>query len=109
VGKHLRTATVLSALRSAWHRIRANGSVSEARETRIAVEMFERDADRNLHKIQRRLRDRSFEFEPQIGVLKTKTSGGKRGIVMASVHNRVVERALLDHLQSHSNTKFLRL
>lgn len=69
-------------------------------DTRDAVEMFARDTERNLRKIQRRLRDGTFEFEPQTGVLKKKASGGKRGIVMASIHNRVVERAWLDCLQS---------
>lgn len=65
--------------------------------------MFERDTERNLRKIQRRLRDSVFQFDPQKGVLKTKSSGGKRGIVMASVQNRIVERAWLDHLQSKSD------
>lgn len=102
MGKYLKRATELNSLRIAWQRIRANGSMSTAKETRIAVEMFGRDAERNLSRIQRRLRDRKFEFEPQKGILKTKSSGGKRGIVMASVHNRVVERAWLDCLQSQS-------
>jgi RNA-directed DNA polymerase len=65
--------------------------------------MFERDTERNLRKIQRRLRDGAFEFEPQKGVLKRKSSGGVRGIVMASVQNRIVERAWLDQLQSKSD------
>jgi hypothetical protein len=101
VGKYLKKATDKNALRVAWQRIRANGSMSQARETRVAIEMFERDAERSLSKIQRLLRDRKFEFEPQKGVLKTKKSGEKRGIVMASVHNRIVERAWLDCLQSY--------
>src|ERR1700722_16835536 len=90
----------MHSLRAAWQRVRANGLMSELRETRVAVEMFERDAERNLSRIQRLLRDRKFEFEPQKGILKTKKSGGQRGIVMASVENRVVERAWLDCLQS---------
>jgi ribonuclease HI/retron-type reverse transcriptase len=77
--------------------------VSTSQDTRTAIEIFEREAERNLRKIQRLLRDGKFEFEAQHGVLKKKSSGGNRGIVMASVHNRVVERAWLDSLQSHSN------
>jgi ribonuclease HI len=46
------------------------------------------------------LHSSSFEFDPQRGVLKQKAGGtSKRGIVMASVHNRFVERALLDCMQ----------
>jgi ribonuclease HI len=49
--------------------------------------------------MQKRLRAGTFKFDPQKGVLKSKSSGGKRGIVMASVQNRIVERALLERLQ----------
>jgi ribonuclease HI/retron-type reverse transcriptase len=106
MGSLFRRATERSSLKNAWHRIRANGQTSASSETRIAIEMFGRDLDRNINKIQKRLRDETFEFEPQKGVLKNKTSGGKRGIVMASVQNRIVERAWLDCLQS--STDFVR-
>jgi RNA-directed DNA polymerase len=102
MGKLFDSATGQNSLKLAWQRIRANGIVSSAVETRVAVEMFDRDESRNICNIQRRLRASTFEFEPQHGVLKKKSSGGKRGIVMASVHNRVVERAWLDCLQSKS-------
>ncbi|MDP1601653.1 MAG: reverse transcriptase domain-containing protein, partial [Legionella sp.] len=95
-------ATEQSSLRSAWHRIRSNGLTSSSPETRVAIEMFGREESRNIFNMQRRLRDGTFEFEPQKGVLKKKSSGGKRGIVMASVHNRIVERSWLDCLQQKS-------
>jgi hypothetical protein len=95
-------ATQKNALRVAWQKIRSNGILSSASETRVAVEMFGRDTERNISKIQKLLRADKFLFDPQKGVLKKKGSGGKRGIVMASVHNRVVERALLDCLQANS-------
>ena len=99
MGKLFEHCTKQETLHKAWRRIRANGAQSKAEETRSAVEDFDRTANRNIKRIQKRLRDDTFEFDPQKGVLKTKSSGGKRGIVMASVHNRVVERALLDTLQ----------
>jgi retron-type reverse transcriptase len=102
MGKLFHSATEQNSLRFAWQRIRSNGVVSSAVETRIAVEMFDREASRNISKIQKRLRSDTFEFEPQKVVLKKKNSGGSRGIVMASVHNRVVERAWLDYLQNKS-------
>jgi RNA-directed DNA polymerase len=103
MGQLFQKATEKASLRNAWHRIRENGSVSLANETRVAVEMFGRDVDRNIQRIQKRLRDGTFEFDPQKGILKKKTSGGNRGIVMASVQNRIVERAWLDCLQNHSS------
>jgi ribonuclease HI/retron-type reverse transcriptase len=102
MGKLFQSATEQASLKAAWRRIRSNGIFSSASETRIAIEMFDREEGRNIHNIQKRLRSGSFEFEPQKGVLKKKKSGGNRGIVMASVHNRVVERAWLDCLQTKS-------
>jgi RNA-directed DNA polymerase len=88
MGRLFEKATERASLRNAWYRIRANGVDSLASETRVAVEMFGRDVDRNIHKIQKRLREGSFEFDPQKGVLKKKGSGGRRGIVMASVQKQ---------------------
>lgn len=101
MGRLFEKATERGSLRNAWHRIRSNGSSSLSGETRVAIEMFGRDVERNLYKIQKRLREGTFEFEPQKGVLKKKANGKHRGIVMASVQNRIVERAWLDCLQSH--------
>ncbi len=102
MGRLFEKATERISLRSAWYRIRSNGVNSLAGETRVAVEMFGRDVDRNIYKIQKRLREGTFEFDPQKGVLKKKANGGSRGIVMASVQNRIVERAWLDCLQGQS-------
>ncbi|MGH1349563.1 MAG: RNase H family protein [Methyloligellaceae bacterium] len=87
----------------AWRRIRENGYASKLEETRWATEQFDHQATRNIIRIQKRLRDGSFEFDPQYGVTKKKSSGSKRGIVMASVQNRIVERAVLDTLQDRSS------
>lgn len=103
MGSYFRYATEQNTLLAAWRRINANGQTSKAEETRVAVEMFGRDVNKHIFNIQRRLRKKEFIFDAQKGVLKQKSSGGKRGIVMASVHNRVVERALLDALQARSN------
>ncbi|MBJ3762507.1 hypothetical protein ILP92_07095 [Maribius pontilimi] len=99
MGKLFELCRKQESLHKAWRKIRANGARSKAEETRSAIEDFERTANRDILRIQRRLREGTFEFDPQKGVLKSKSSGGKRGIVMASVHNRIVERALLDTLQ----------
>ena len=70
MGKLFIHCTTQDALHKAWRRIRANGARSKAEETRIAVELFDLDANRNIRKIQQRLRDGSFCFDPQKGVLK---------------------------------------
>jgi len=103
MGKLFDRATKQVELYHAWRKIRENGIASDAEETRIAVEIFEKQLNRNIHRIQRRLKSGEFEFEPQTGILKKKSSGGYRGIVLASIHNRVVERAWLDALQAGSS------
>lgn len=103
MGTLFEEATKQPHLLNAWRKIRENGYASSMEETRNAVEQFDRRADLNIKRIQKRLRDGSFEFTPQIGVAKKKSSGnGKRGIVMASIENRIVERALLETLQAKS-------
>lgn len=101
MGKLFDETTTQPNLFQAWRRIRENGYSSSREETRWAAEEFDRHANRNIARLQRSLRDSLFEFDPQYGVTKKKASG-KRGIVMASVRNRIVERALLDTLQSRS-------
>ena len=94
-------STLEASLRAAWSRIRENGLRSQLKETKDAVEIFDQDSETNIRRLQRALRRQTFEFAPQKGVIKAKRSGGQRGIVMAPVRNRIVERAWLDCLQSH--------
>lgn len=106
MGKFFTKATEQKTLFSAWRKIKSNGLRSTSFETRTGIEKFDRDAISNVKKIQRSLRTGKFEFEPQYGATVKKGSGGKRGIVMASVQNRIVERALLETLQEKS--KFIK-
>ena len=48
LGKLFEIASEQNSLHRAWQRIRANGLMSSASETRVAVEMFDRDAQRNI-------------------------------------------------------------
>ena len=102
MGTFFTEATQQGTLASAWRHVRARGLSSNLKQTRDAIELFDRDANTQIRRIQRRLRSNEFEFDPQQGVLKKKESGGFRGIVMASVHNRIVERAILETLQKKS-------
>ena len=100
MGKYFEQVTMQGALKAAWSRIRQNSQASPSFETRSQTAHFDQDVDRNIRWLQSKLHSGRFEFDPQKGVLKQKASGtGKRGIVLASVHNRIVERALLDCLQ----------
>ncbi|WP_417673825.1 RNase H family protein [Roseibium sp.] len=106
MGRLFDEATRQRTLFKAWQKIKSNGRRSSADETREAIEEFDKNTLSNILKIQKQLRSGTFQFDPQHGVTIKKSSGGKRGIVMASVRNRIVERALLDTLQDKS--KFVR-
>lgn len=83
----------------AWRHIRSNGTSSKSQDTRNAIAQFDLDPVRNIRSLQSKLSNDIFAFDHQIGILKDKGKGRKRGIVLASVRNRIVERALLDVLQ----------
>lgn len=102
MGRHLEDATTPKRLEAAWLKIRANGRLSSSEDTRSAIESFSQNAKSNIKTIQSLVRAEKFEFDAQIGVLKRKKGGKNRGIVLASVRNRVVERAFLDYLQDKS-------
>lgn len=99
MGKLLNDATTIAALRKAWRSVRSNGLQSILLETRQAAAEFDKEVDKNLPKIQKELRQGSFKFDPQKAIKKRKKGGSYRGIVMASIRNRIVERALLNCLQ----------
>jgi len=101
MGKLFDKASEQNNLFAAWRHIRSNGISSKSPETRNAVEAFDEDPVRNIRSIQSLLRSGQFEFDYQTGILKAKASGKNRGIVLASVRNRIVERAVLDTLQNN--------
>jgi RNA-directed DNA polymerase len=98
----LRTGVVLN---SAWRRVRENGISSSSRDTRDEILRFDADAPRLLRRIQTDLRRGKFEFDPQIGILKVRRGKRPRPLVLGTVRNRIVQRALLDLLQEQPAVK----
>ncbi|HEX9751361.1 MAG TPA: reverse transcriptase domain-containing protein [candidate division Zixibacteria bacterium] len=91
----------LPLIRSAWHTIYRNGTSPTAGEkTRKEVKEFARESDRHLKRVCRQLREKRFTFRGSYGWLKDKGEGKKRPIVVAQVEERIVQRAILDLLQS---------
>ncbi|WP_437721825.1 reverse transcriptase domain-containing protein [Sorangium sp. So ce861] len=74
-------------------------------ETRDAIEKFYAEEQRNLDRIQKELRARTFKFDPARGIAKKRAGKKPRPIVVASVRNRVVQRAILDLLQDQPSIK----
>lgn len=93
-------------LKSAWREVYSNGSKSDSVDTRREVEKFKEKEDTNLKAIANKLRTRIFQFEPAKAIT-VKKPGKKepRPIVLANVEARIVQRSILDVLQSKTAIK----
>lgn len=69
-------------------------------EFKSQVSQMSEDPIPYIRAIQRRLQKRTFSFGPQKAVLAKKSDGKKRPIVVSPIDNRVVQRAILNVLQS---------
>lgn len=88
-------------LRQAWQQVRSNGLKSTSRDTRASVKEYEKELDRNLDRLSRKLLYEKFVFPPAKAVLQKR----KRPIVIADVESRIVQRRILDILQEHGAIK----
>lgn len=89
-----------SNLRAAWQTIYGNGIRSSSQETKDQIKQFARAAETAIERIQKQLRSGTFKFRPARGItLKKKNGRDKRGIVLFSVEDRIVQRALLNVIQ----------
>jgi retron-type reverse transcriptase len=90
-----------SVLFGAWNSIRRNAETSQVKSTKEEAKVFGQDLLKNIHKLQRRLRE-GYIFEKPYGATPKKGPGkvGNRPIVVAPLHNRIVQRAILDVLQN---------
>lgn len=100
MGKLLNKICKPSILLTAWKKICENAYSSPSVETREAAKEFAANSPKNIKKIQTELKTGSFAFDLQRGITIPKANGKKRGIILSSIRNRVVERAILDVLQS---------
>ena len=96
---------------SAWRHVKRSALSSARKEIRGAASEFEHSHQRHLHRIIAQLREGRFIFDPVIGVLKDakkREAEGKmpRPIAIATLKNRIVQRAILQVLQPRTITRF---
>lgn len=89
---------------SAWRHVKRSALNSSNDEIRGFAAEFEHQHQRHLRRIARQLREETFKFDEAKGVLKDKKKREKVGkdprpIAIASLKNRVVQRAILQVLQ----------
>ena len=80
--------------------VRSNVNASGRNEFKAEVRKISENPIPHLRRIQTRLRKRCFVFDEQHGVPKTMPTGKTRPIVVSPISNRIVQRAILNILQS---------
>lgn len=97
----------IEALEKAWAQIHENGIKSSSRETKASVQQFKLDEHNNLYKIRRELRRGNFTFDgiKGIGAKKAKKKSAPRPIVLSPPAIRIVQRSILDVLQTKTQIK----
>lgn len=85
----------------AWAKVQENGRSSQSADTRREIKAFSEDAYATLRSIQNRLSRKKFEFKPARGAPIHRGAGKRsRPIVIAPIESRIVQRGILDVIQS---------
>ncbi len=87
-------------LRAAWRVVYANGIASENEETKRLVKEFSVGIESHLERIYRQLSKDRFAFLTAEGILIPRRGKTPRPLVRSPIPNRIVQRAILEVLQS---------
>lgn len=91
----------LKRLRAAWKVVQQSGLASQSEDTRKDAADFANGLEQKLRAILLDLKNGRFQFAPAKAIaIKAKGKPKKRPIVLAPIKNRIVQRAMLDIIQS---------
>ncbi len=101
MGKLFKQLSKPETIWRAWSVVLENGRTSKSARTRAEIAAFAADAPKLIQKIAWSLPRGRYRFEPAHGVaIPKKNKKDKRPVVMAPISNRIVQRAVLDVVQS---------
>ncbi|MCG6862080.1 MAG: hypothetical protein LJE70_12490 [Chromatiaceae bacterium] len=89
-----------ATLYNAWRDVRSNALTSQWPSISQQAEAIDRDPLSFIHDVRTDLKSGGFRFDAKFGYTKRKAGGSRRGIVVASLRDRLVQRALLNILQA---------
>ncbi len=95
----VKAVRTIDNLYRAWTVVRSNVIATGHDNFKAEVKKISENPIPHLRRLQSQLQRQRFVFDEQHGVLKKKSTGKKRPIVVASVNNRIVQRAILNVLQ----------
>ena len=90
----------LNNLWGAWQSVRQRALASRDEQTLRDARDFDQNPSKHIRALHEALRRGDFRFAKQRGVLRVKKGKAPRPIVISPVRNRIVQRAILDVLQS---------
>ena len=97
---HYRKVFSRKTLRAAWRAVYSNGISSDKEETKKLVKEFSVGIESHLETIYRHLLKGKFKFLPAQGILIPRKGKRPRPIVKSPIPARIVQRAILEVLQS---------
>ena len=86
----------LDNLFDAWRDVRRNVRRSSWQTLLAELAEVDRSPLRDLRRIQQQLLDRTYRFSAKLGYAKRKSGGSRRGITVQHIHDRIVQRAVLN-------------
>ena len=95
---------LLSNLEAAWERVRENGGAAGVDGVRLKD--FSHNLQERLAQLQTDLRHKTYRPQPVRRVYIPKSGGGKRGLGIPNIRDRIVQQALLQVLSPIFEAKF---
>lgn len=92
-------------LLKAWKRVQSNARNSDSEKTRHDLEEFAKGFESKLKQISAELKQQSYKFSTATGVPIKRPNKSPRPIVVIPIRDRIVQRALLDVIQSEESVK----
>ncbi len=92
-------------LTDAWKKVYRNGVKSKSIDTQKAVKKFNIEYDTKIGTIQKQLYEDRYKFKPSTGIPIFKSGKDPRPIVLWDIRDRVVQRAILNIIQSQDSVK----
>tara|TARA_R110000803_G_scaffold7429_4_gene23919 strand:- start:2061 stop:3302 length:1242 start_codon:yes stop_codon:yes gene_type:complete len=90
----------METLWASWMSVRSRAIHSQNEQTNIDAKRIDQNPQKALRTIHEELRRGTFQFELQRGVLKKREGKPPRPLVVSPVSNRIVQRAILETLQT---------
>lgn len=92
----LREIGTVTALRNAWDKVRANGGVAGI--DRVTIDAFGDDIEKNLELLAAEVRSGGYRAKPVMRMRPVFLGAKERALVIPTVKDRVVHRAIADYL-----------